>query len=86
MNEKRRIQNQNVETQPEITYKEVDFYRDKFAEWLTENAGSETRSAFFALWVIEIFSRFNVSAFDEEIARARHTLQKFLQHTYEPEN
>jgi hypothetical protein len=82
MNTKRKIEKK----QPEITYKEVDFYRDKFAEWLADKYGKEAKSAFFALWAIEIFSRFDVSAFDEEVARARQTLQKFLQHTYKPDN
>ena len=68
--------------QAEITYKEVDFYRDKFAEWLTEKAGKEARSAFFALWAIEIFSRLNISMFDKEVERARNTLKKFLGITY----
>jgi len=65
-----------------ITYKEVDFYRDKFAEWLTTNASKEARSAFFALWAIEIFSRVNISIFDKEVSRARNTLQKFLNSIY----
>ena len=81
MNTKQKI----TKSQPSITYKEVDFYRDKFAEWLTEKAGKEARSAFFALWAIEIFSRVNVSTFDKEVARARRTLQKFLQLTFKPE-
>ena len=69
-----------------VTFQEVDSYRDKFAEWLTDKAGKEARGAFFALWAIEIFSRVNVSTFDKEVARARRTLQKFLRHTYKPEN
>jgi len=81
MNTKQKI----TKSQPSITYKEVDFYRDKFAEWLTEKAGKEARSAFFALWAIEIFSRVNVSTFDKEVARARRTLRKFLQLTFKPE-
>ena len=81
MNEKRKTTKQT-----EITYKEVDFYRDKFAEWLTAKAGNEARSAFFALWAIEIFSRLNISMFDKEVARARRTLRNFLQQTYEPDN
>ena len=83
MNAKRKTQDKE---QSPITYKEVDFYRDKFAEWLTFNASKEARSAFFALWAIEIFSRVNVSTFDKEVARARKTLQKFLQHTYKHDN
>jgi len=67
-----------------ITYKEVDFYTQKFAEWLTEKAGHEARSAFFALWAMEVFSRANVSAVDKEVARARRTLRKFLNVTYKP--
>ena len=85
MNAKRKAQRKTEKKQAEITYKEVDFYRDKFAEWLTDKAGKEARSAFFALWAIEIFSRLNISMFDREVSRARHTLQKFLQHTYKPE-
>ena len=85
MNAKRKTQEKAEQKQPEITYKEVDFYRDKFAEWLTEKASKEARSAFFALWAIEIFSRLNISMFDREVSRARGTLQKFLQHTYKPE-
>jgi len=81
MNTKQKI----TKSQPSITYKEMDFYRDKFAEWLTEKAGIEARSAFFALWAIEIFSRVNVSAFDKEVARARRTLKKFLQNTFKPQ-
>jgi len=81
MNTKQKI----TKSQPSITYKEVDFYRDTFAEWLTEKAGKEARSAFFALWAIEIFSRVNVSTFDKEVARARRTLRKFLQLTFKPE-
>ncbi len=73
-------------TQPEISYREVDFYRDKFAEWLTTKAGNEARAAFFALWAMEIFSRVNVSMLDSEVARVRRTLQKFLRHTYKPDN
>jgi len=84
MDTKRKSEGNNTEKQSEITYKEVDFYRDKFAEWLTEKAGNEARSAFFALWVIEIFSRFDVNTFDKEIARARRTLQKFLNASYKP--
>jgi len=75
MNTKRKTQSNE---QSPITYKEVDFYRNKFAEWLTATAGKEARSAFFALWAIEIFSRLNISMFDKEVARARRTLQKFL--------
>lgn len=82
MNANRKNQSKTNQTQPAITYKEVDFYRDKFAEWLTTNAGKEARSAFFALWAIDIFSRLNVSMFDKEVARARHTLQGFLKSTY----
>ena len=81
MNTKQKI----TKSQPSITYKEVDFYRDKFAEWLTEKAGKEARSAFIALWAIEIFSRVNVSAFDKEVARARRTLRRFLKQTYKPD-
>ena len=71
--------------QTEITFKEVDFYREKFAEWLTTLAGKEARAAFFALWAIEIFSRVNISTFDKEVSRARRTLQKFLKNTYKPD-
>ena len=81
MNTKQKI----TKSQPSITYKEVDFYRYKFAEWLTEKAGKEARSAFFALWAIEIFSRVNVRTFAKGDARARRTLQKFLQLTFKPE-
>ena len=84
MNANRKTQRRTEKKQTEITYKEVDFYRDKFAEWLTLNAGKEARSAFFALWAIEIFSRVNVSTFDKEVARARRTLRKFLKQTYKP--
>jgi hypothetical protein len=80
MNAKRKSKNTKLQTT--IPYKEVDFYRDKFAEWLTDKAGKEARSAFFALWAIEVFSRVNISMFDKEVARARSTLQKFLRHTY----
>ena len=86
MNAKHKTQSKTEKRQPEITYKEVDFYRDKFAEWLTAKAGKEARSAFFALSAIEIFSRVNVSAFDKEVARARRTLQKFLRTTHLPDN
>jgi hypothetical protein len=86
MDTKRKNESKNAKMQSAISYKEVDFYRDKFAEWLTEKAGKEARSAFFALWAIEIFSRFDVSAFDEEVARARQALRKFLQHSYKPDN
>jgi hypothetical protein len=82
MNAKRKT-SENIQDQ--ITYKEVDFYRDKFAEWLTSKAGKEARGAFFALWAIEIFSRVNVSTFDKEVGRARRTLQNFLNTTYKPE-
>jgi len=82
MNTKGKRQGKIKKTQPAITYKEVDFYRDKFAEWLTDKAGKEARSAFFALWAIEIFSRVNVSTFDKEVARARRTLKKFLKVAY----
>ena len=85
MNAKHKTERKTENKQAEITYKEVDFYRDKFAEWLTAKVGKEALSAFFALWAIEIFSRLNVSMFDKEVARARRTLQKFLQHTYKPE-
>ena len=85
MNTKSDTQKDTGNKQPEITYKEVDFYRDKFAEWLTTNFGKEARGALFALWAIEIFSRVNVSIFDKEVQRARHTLQKFLNHTYKPD-
>ena len=68
--------------QAEITFKEVDFYREKFAEWLTAQAGKEARGAFFALWAIEIFSRVNISTFDKEVTRARRTLQRFFNITY----
>lgn len=83
MDAQRKTQNKNEKKQTEISYKEVDFYRDKFAEWLTTKVGKEARSAFFALWAIEIFSRVNISMFDKEVSRARHTLQKFLQNNYE---
>ena len=72
--------------QAEITFKEVDFYREKFAEWLTAKAGKEARGAFFALWAIEIFSRVNISTFDREVARARRTLQKFIGSAYKVDN
>lgn len=81
MNAKRKAQ----QRQAEITFKEVDFYREKFAEWLTAQAGKEARAAFFALWAIEIFSRVNISTFDKEVARARRTLQKFLHQAYKPD-
>jgi len=86
MNAKRKTQSKTSKIQPAITYMEVDFYRDKFAEWLADKAGKEARSAYYALWAIEIFSRLNVSMFDKEVAHARHTLQKFLQHAYKPDN
>lgn len=86
MNADRKTSKKTEKKQAEITYKEVDFYRDKFAEWLTDKAGKEARSAFFALWAIEIFSRVNITMFDKEVARARRTLKKFLKHTYKPEN
>lgn len=86
MNTKRKTRSKSAGKQPIITFKEVDFYRDRFAEWLTTQAGKEARGAFFALWAIEIFSRVNINTFDREVARARRTLQKFLQHTYKPEN
>jgi hypothetical protein len=86
MDTKRKNESKNAKMQSAISYKEVDFYRDKFAEWLTEKAGKEARSAFFALWAIEIFSRFDVSAFDEEVARARQTLQKLLKSIHVPED
>jgi hypothetical protein len=86
MDRKRKTQVRTTQAQPIITYREVDFYRDKFAEWLTTKAGIEARGAFFALWAIEIFSRVNVSTLDREVARVRRTLQKFLNHTYEPDN
>jgi len=86
MSTKGKTQGKTHKPQTTITYKEVDFYRDKFAEWLTEKVGKEARSAFFALWAIEIFSRVNVSTFDKEVARARRTLQKFLQQDYKPDN
>ena len=80
----RKTQSKTSKAQPPITYKEVDFYRDKFAEWLTTNASQEARSAFFALWAIEIFSRVNISIYDKEVARARSSLQKFLNSTFKP--
>ena len=86
MNTKRKTPGKTAAKQEAISYKEVDFYRDKFAEWLTSTAGKEARSAFFALWAIEIFSRLNVSMFDKEVGRARQTLQKFLKHTYKSDN
>ena len=87
MNAKRKTPGKTAAKQEAISYKEVDFYRDRFAEWLTATAGKEARGAFFALWAIEIFSRVNVSTFDKEVARARHTLQKFLKFIYvEPKN
>jgi len=86
MTTKRKTKLKTIESQPTITFKELEFYREKFAEWLTEKGGKEARGAFFALWAIEIFSRVNVSALDKEVARARRTLQKFLNHTYKPEN
>ena len=84
MNAKRKTQGKTKNKQAEITFKEVDFYRDRFAEWLTTQAGKEARAAFFALWAIEIFSRVNISAFDREVARARKTLQRFLNAIYKP--
>lgn len=42
----RKTQSKTSNRQTAITYKEIDFYRDKFAEWLTVNAGKEARSAF----------------------------------------
>ena len=84
MNTKSKTSKKTKTKQAEITYKEVDFYREKFAEWLTEKAGKEARSAFFALWAIEIFSRVNISMFDKEVARARRTLQEFTLSTYKP--
>jgi len=86
MNAKRKTQRKVKEIQTEITFREVDFYRDKFAEWLTTKAGKEARSAFFALWALGIFSRVNISIFDKEVARARRTLQNFLKNTFKPEN
>ena len=86
MNTKRNAQRKTEKQQAEITYKEVDFYRDKFAEWPTVNASKEARSAFFALWAIEIFSRVRVSTFDKEVARARRTLQKFLGTSSNPDD
>ncbi len=71
--------------QREITFREVDFYRDRFAEWLTIKGGKEARGAFFALWALEIFSRVHISIFDKEVERARRTLQRFLNSTYKPE-
>ena len=85
MNAKRMTQNDITGRQPEITYKEVDFYREKFAEWLTTLAGKEARGAFFALWAIEIFSRVSISTFDKEVKRARRTLQNFLNFKYDPD-
>ncbi len=82
MSTKRKTKIKTADKQPTITFKEVDFYRDKFAEWLTTQAGKEARGAFFALWAIEVFSRVNISTFDREVARARRTLQKFLKHTF----
>lgn len=86
MNTNRKGKRKLIEKQPTISYKEVDFYREKFAEWLTTKAGKEGRSAFFALWAIEIFSRVNISIFDKEVTRARRTLQRFLHCTYKPDN
>lgn len=79
MNTKRKAQGKTHSKQVPISYNEVDFYRDRFAEWLiTSPDGNEARGAFFALWALEIFSRVNVSAYDNEVARARRTVQKFL--------
>ena len=86
MDRKRKTQGKIIQRQPTITYREVDFYRDKFAEWLTTKVGIEARGAFFALWALEIFSRVNVSTLDKEVARVRRTLQKFLNFTYKPDN
>ena len=85
MNAKRNTKGKTEKAQSEVTYKEVDFYREKFAAWLTTQAGKEARGAFFALWAIEIFSRLNISMFDKEVTRARRTLQKFLNSKYEPD-
>ena len=85
MNAIRKTEGKTKDKQIEITYKEVDFYREKFAEWLATQAGKEARGAFFALWAIEIFSRVNMSTFDKEVSRARRALQKFLHHTYKPD-
>jgi hypothetical protein len=86
MNAKQKAQGKTTDKESTISYKEVDFYRDRFAEWLTAKAGKEARGAFFALWAIEIFSRVNISTFDREVARARRTLQRFLHQIYKPEN
>jgi hypothetical protein len=86
MNTKHKATSKTAGKESTISYKEVDFYRDRFAEWLTAQAGKEARGAFFALWAIEIFSRVNISTFDREVARARRTLQKFLNATYKPES
>jgi hypothetical protein len=86
MNTNRKTTSKTANKQETITFKEVDFYRDRFAEWLTAKAGKEARGAFFALWAIEIFSRVNISTFDREVARARRTLQRFLHQIYKPEN
>ena len=86
MNAIRKTEGKTKDKQIEITYKEVDFYREKFAEWLATQAGKEARGAFFALWAMEIFSRVNVSVFDREVAPARRTLQNFLNFTFKPDN
>ncbi len=82
MNAKRK----STKKQTEITFREVDFYRDRFAEWLTGKGGKEARGAFFALWALDIFSRVNVSTLDKEVARTRSTLKKFLNSTFKSDN
>jgi len=85
MDKKRKTPSKTIESKL-IPFQEVDFYRDAFAQWLEKStAGKEARSAFFALWALDIFSRVNASALDKEVARARRTLQRFLNSTYKPD-
>jgi hypothetical protein len=70
----------------QVTFREVDAYRVRFAAWLESLAGKQAKAAYYGLQLLELVSRYDVTLQGErEVERARRSLAKLLDYTYKPE-